>query len=93
MVTRLHSGTLIHRTRSVTAQASSARSFPAPVERFRKQVREADAVLFGHPEYNFSIAAPMKVLPETRPHYSWRSDRDLVLGQKTRHEPSFHDVI
>ena len=35
--------------------------FPAPVERFRKQVREADAILIGHPEYNFSIAAPMKV--------------------------------
>lgn len=34
--------------------------YPAPVERFRALVREADAVLISTPEYNASIPAPLK---------------------------------
>jgi len=30
------------------------------VERLRKQVRDADAILFGNPEYNYSVSAPLK---------------------------------
>ncbi|KAJ3676262.1 hypothetical protein LUZ60_003674 [Juncus effusus] len=35
-------------------------TFPAPVEEFRKKLASADAFLFASPEYNYSIAAPMK---------------------------------
>jgi chromate reductase len=34
--------------------------YPEPVERFRKQVLAADALLFATPEYNASIPAPLK---------------------------------
>ncbi|XP_022967126.1 NAD(P)H:quinone oxidoreductase-like [Cucurbita maxima] len=34
--------------------------FPAVVEDFRRKIREADCVLFASPEYNYSIAAPLK---------------------------------
>jgi chromate reductase len=34
--------------------------YPEPVERFRKQVLGADALLFATPEYNASIPAPLK---------------------------------
>ena len=32
--------------------------FPAAVETLRAQIREADALLFATPEYNYSIPAP-----------------------------------
>lgn len=35
-------------------------TFPAPVERLRGEVAEADALLFATPEYNASIPAPLK---------------------------------
>lgn len=34
--------------------------FPAAVEKLRQQVAAADAVILATPEYNFSIAAPLK---------------------------------
>ncbi|TVU36818.1 hypothetical protein EJB05_18767 [Eragrostis curvula] len=34
--------------------------FPAPVEAFRGKVRQADCILFAAPEYNYSIASPLK---------------------------------
>uniref|UniRef100_A0ACD5WL87 Uncharacterized protein n=1 Tax=Avena sativa TaxID=4498 RepID=A0ACD5WL87_AVESA len=34
--------------------------FPPAVEAFRDQVRSADCFLFGSPEYNYSIATPLK---------------------------------
>ncbi|XP_078178790.1 putative NADPH:quinone oxidoreductase 1 [Carex rostrata] len=34
--------------------------FPAPVEEFRQKIASADAFLFASPEYNYSIAGPMK---------------------------------
>lgn len=37
-----------------------ARGIPSDVKTLRRQVHDADAVLFGLPEYNFSISAPMK---------------------------------
>jgi len=37
-----------------------ARGIPTDVKTLRRQVHDADAVLFGIPEYNFSISAPMK---------------------------------
>eukprot|EP01084_Bolivina_argentea_P010291 19167_1 len=33
---------------------------PEPVQEFRKKIRAADAILFAVPEYNYSIAAPLK---------------------------------
>lgn len=37
-----------------------AQGFPAPVERLRKQIREADGLLFVTPEYNYSIPGVLK---------------------------------
>uniref|UniRef100_A0A0D9VAB8 NAD(P)H dehydrogenase (quinone) n=1 Tax=Leersia perrieri TaxID=77586 RepID=A0A0D9VAB8_9ORYZ len=34
--------------------------FPPAVEAFREKVRQADCFLFGSPEYNYSIATPLK---------------------------------
>lgn len=36
------------------------RGFPAPVESFRQTVGAADALIFGTPEYNFSISGVLK---------------------------------
>jgi chromate reductase len=33
---------------------------PPPVQRFRREVAEADALLIATPEYNFSVPAPLK---------------------------------
>jgi chromate reductase len=35
-------------------------SFPAPAERLRKQIREADGLLFVTPEYNYSVSGVLK---------------------------------
>ncbi|CAL1394439.1 unnamed protein product [Linum trigynum] len=35
-------------------------SFPDAVDAFRQKIREADAVLFASPEYNYSVSAPLK---------------------------------
>ena len=37
-----------------------ARGFPAPVQRLREAIRAADGLLFGAPEYNFSISGVLK---------------------------------
>ena len=37
-----------------------AQGFPLPVEIFRQQIREAEALLFATPEYNYSIPGVMK---------------------------------
>ena len=37
-----------------------ARGFPPPVEKLRKQIKEADALLFATPEYNYSISGVLK---------------------------------
>jgi chromate reductase len=34
--------------------------YPAPVERLRRQIAEADAVLFVTPEYNYSVSGVLK---------------------------------
>ena len=34
--------------------------FPAPVETLRRQIKEADALIFACPEYNYAISAPLK---------------------------------
>jgi len=36
------------------------KGMPESVNRLRKQIAEADAVLFATPEYNYSVAAPLK---------------------------------
>ena len=36
------------------------RGFPPPVEKFREQIRAADALLFACPEYNYSMSGVMK---------------------------------
>ncbi|GJM91863.1 hypothetical protein PR202_ga08281 [Eleusine coracana subsp. coracana] len=36
------------------------KSFPPVVEAFRDKVRQADCILFAAPEYNYSIASPLK---------------------------------
>jgi chromate reductase, NAD(P)H dehydrogenase (quinone) len=35
-------------------------SFPAPAQRLRKQIAEADALLFGCPEYNYGVSGVLK---------------------------------
>ena len=37
-----------------------AQGFPPAVERFREQIRAADALLFASPEYNYSISGVLK---------------------------------
>ena len=37
-----------------------AAGYPAPVERLRRQIAEADAILFVTPEYNYSIPGVLK---------------------------------
>ena len=37
-----------------------AEGFPAPVEEMRKRIREADAILFVTPEYNYSVPGVLK---------------------------------
>ena len=37
-----------------------ARGFPPAVETFRRQIREADALIFATPEYNFSMSGVLK---------------------------------
>jgi chromate reductase len=37
-----------------------AAGYPAPVERLRRQIAEADAVLFVTPEYNYSVSGVLK---------------------------------
>ena len=34
--------------------------YPASVQRLRKQIAEADAVMFATPEYNYAVSAPLK---------------------------------
>ena len=37
-----------------------AQGFPPPVEKLRQQIKEADALLFATPEYNYSIPGALK---------------------------------
>jgi chromate reductase, NAD(P)H dehydrogenase (quinone) len=37
-----------------------AQGFPPPVERLRRQIKEADAILFACPEYNYSMPGVLK---------------------------------
>jgi chromate reductase len=37
-----------------------AKGFPPPVEKLRQQIKEADALLFATPEYNYSISGVLK---------------------------------
>jgi chromate reductase, NAD(P)H dehydrogenase (quinone) len=37
-----------------------AQGFPPPVERLRRQIKEADALLFVSPEYNYSMSGVLK---------------------------------
>jgi chromate reductase, NAD(P)H dehydrogenase (quinone) len=37
-----------------------AQGFPLPVEKLRRQIREADALLFATPEYNYSMSGVLK---------------------------------
>src|SRR5215469_4919531 len=37
-----------------------AQGFPAPVETLRRQIKEADALLFACPEYNYSMPGVLK---------------------------------
>src|SRR5580698_1173079 len=37
-----------------------AQGYPAAVERFREQIRAADALLFATPEYNYSVSGVLK---------------------------------
>jgi chromate reductase len=37
-----------------------AQGFPSPVETFRRQIKEADALLFATPEYNYSMPGVLK---------------------------------
>lgn len=47
-----------------------AKGYPPAVQKARDIVKNADAILFGVPEYNFSIASPLKNA------YDWLSRED-----------------
>ena len=51
-----------------------AQGFPPPVEKLRQQIKEADALLFATPEYNYSISGVLKNAID------WASRRPISLS-------------
>jgi chromate reductase len=56
--------------------------YPAPVERFRREILAADALLFATPEYNASIPAPLKNAIDwgSRPANSFVGKPAAIIG-------------
>ncbi|KAL0737694.1 hypothetical protein Bca4012_013904 [Brassica carinata] len=44
----------------INTDLESNGTYPPVVEAFRQKILEADSILFASPEYNFSVAAPLK---------------------------------
>ncbi|XP_061999795.1 NADPH:quinone oxidoreductase-like [Rosa rugosa] len=57
-------------------------SFPPAVEAFRQKIREADSILFASPEYNYSIAAPLKNAIDwaSRPPNVWANKGAAIIS-------------
>ncbi|KAK7845645.1 NADPH:quinone oxidoreductase [Quercus suber] len=57
-------------------------TFPPAVEAFRQKIKEADSILFASPEYNFSIAAPMKNAIDwaSRPPNAWANKAAAIVS-------------
>jgi chromate reductase len=57
-------------------------TFPPVVEAFRQKIKEADSVLFASPEYNFSIAAPLKNAIDwaSRPPNAWANKAAAIIS-------------
>jgi chromate reductase len=56
--------------------------FPEPVERLRREIQAADALLFATPEYNASIPAPLKNAIDwgSRPANSFAGKPAAIIG-------------
>jgi len=56
--------------------------FPDPVERLRREIQAADALLFATPEYNASIPAPLKNAIDwgSRPANSFAGKPAAIIG-------------
>ncbi|PRQ55493.1 putative oxidoreductase [Rosa chinensis] len=56
--------------------------FPPAVEAFRQKIREADSILFASPEYNYSIAAPLKNAIDwaSRPPNVWADNAAAIVS-------------
>ncbi|KAF5446001.1 hypothetical protein F2P56_031667 [Juglans regia] len=57
-------------------------TFPPAVEAFRQKIKEADCVLFASPEYNFSLAAPLKNAIDwgSRPPNAWADKAAAIIS-------------
>lgn len=61
-------------------------NYPLPVQDFRQAVREADALLFASPEYNYSVT------PALKNAIDWASRPD-VAEPKHEHSPLYHKPL
>ncbi|XP_068329237.1 NADPH:quinone oxidoreductase-like [Pyrus communis] len=57
-------------------------TFPPAVEAFRQKILEADSILFASPEYNYSIAAPLKNAIDwaSRPPNVWADKAAAIVS-------------
>lgn len=57
-------------------------TFPAPVEAFRQKILQADCYLFASPEYNYSVAAPLKNAIDwaSRPPNVWANKAAAIVS-------------
>ncbi|XP_042956285.1 NADPH:quinone oxidoreductase-like, partial [Carya illinoinensis] len=58
-------------------------TFPPAVETFCQKIKEADCVMFASPEYNFSLAAPLKNAIDhwgSRPPNAWADKAAAIIS-------------
>ncbi|XP_072979450.1 NAD(P)H:quinone oxidoreductase-like [Typha angustifolia] len=57
-------------------------AYPPAVEAFRGKIREADAILFASPEYNYSLSGPLKNAIDwaSRPPNSWADKAAAIIS-------------
>ncbi|KAG9151829.1 hypothetical protein Leryth_002105 [Lithospermum erythrorhizon] len=60
----------------------TAGTFPPEVEAFRRKIKEADAILFASPEFNYSVTAPLKNAIDwaSRPPNAWAGKAGAIVS-------------